>query len=305
MFDGRWRRAVDRGTRPAGTALKRVGLSADALTGFGLVMSIATSVVIASGHLFLGAFLLIPTGLPDLLDGPVAKASGTTSVRGSFFDSVADRVSDALLLGGLTWYLVARHDGQAAVIPFAILAASSLVSYQRAKAELLGLPAKGGLMERAERMVALGVAMLAGSLWSPLLIPLLLVMLGLVLVTAVGRFSRAWHAAGAPPRPLAAAYAAGGALHAGQGDLRHRALARWRQGRVDSRWRAWRQARDNVTPGARTPTLAPRRAGEPLGRWRSRRQAALSSRSGRIWRARRSVRPRSRSGSRHPGASGR
>ena len=48
-----------------------------------------------SGHLMLAIVLLILTGFHDLLDGPVAKAAGTASVRGAFFDSVTDRVADA------------------------------------------------------------------------------------------------------------------------------------------------------------------------------------------------------------------
>ena len=55
--------------------------------------------------------LLILTGLHDLLDGPVAKAAGTASVRGAFFDSVTDRVSDAVIMGGVAWYLVSEHQG--------------------------------------------------------------------------------------------------------------------------------------------------------------------------------------------------
>jgi len=97
MFDGRWRHAVDRTTKPVGQALVRTGVTADVLTIFGLVMSVVTAVAVGSGHLVYGIILLFPTGLPDLFDGPVAKAAGTASIRGAFFDSVADRVSDAFL----------------------------------------------------------------------------------------------------------------------------------------------------------------------------------------------------------------
>ncbi len=76
MFDGRWRHAVDRTTKPVGSALVRAGITADVLTIFGLVMSVVTAFAVGSGHLVAGIFLLFPTGLPDLFDGPVAKASG-------------------------------------------------------------------------------------------------------------------------------------------------------------------------------------------------------------------------------------
>ena len=143
MFDGRWRHAVDRTTKPVGTVLVRAGVTADVLTIFGLAMSVVTAFAVGSGHLVPGIFLLFPTGLPDLFDGPVAKASGRASVRGAFFDSVADRISDAFLFGGVAWYLAARHHGEMVLLPFAILAVTSLISYQRAKAELLGPVGQG------------------------------------------------------------------------------------------------------------------------------------------------------------------
>ncbi len=148
MFDGRWRDAVDRGTGPVGRKLYQIGITADMLTATGLVSAAATAVAIGSGHLHLAIILLSITGLHDLLDGPVAKAAGTASVRGAFFDSVTDRVADVLVLGGVAWYLEAHRGGHDALVPFAILGATTLVSYERAKAESLGIEARGGLMER-------------------------------------------------------------------------------------------------------------------------------------------------------------
>ena len=92
----------------------------------------------------LGVVLLAASALPDLLDGAVAKASGTASPRGAFFDSVADRVTDALVLGGIAWYLASTEGGHAAMLPFAVLGASMLISYERAKAESLGFRPRAG-----------------------------------------------------------------------------------------------------------------------------------------------------------------
>ena len=254
MFDGRWREAVDRRTGPVGAALQRHGVTADVLTATGLVSAVATAVVIATGHLIVAIFLLTLTGMHDLLDGPVAKAAGTASERGAFFDSVVDRVSDAVIMGGVAWYLISTHRGHVAVLPLAILGVTSLVSYQRAKAEALGIAGgTGGLMERAERMILLG----AGFLSPALLVPDLWVLLGLTSATALGRFARIWRAAEGPARPATVRPA-----RLGSG-----------QGRADSKWRAWREARA-------------RREG-PSGRWRARRREdAPVSRSGRVRRAR-------------------
>ncbi|MGH9083729.1 MAG: CDP-alcohol phosphatidyltransferase family protein, partial [Acidimicrobiales bacterium] len=211
MFDGRWRDSVDRGTRPVGETLVRLGVTADLLTASGLVFAAGTAAVVASGHLLWAIPLLVLTGFHDLLDGPVAKAAGTASARGAFFDSVTDRVADALLMGGVGWYLVSVHEGDLALLPLAVLAVASIVSYERAKAEALGLRvanggAFGGLMERAERMILLGVGFLAS--W--LLVPVLWALLGLTLVTAVARFARVWQAAEGPVVPVGRMRHAGG-----------------------------------------------------------------------------------------------
>jgi CDP-diacylglycerol---glycerol-3-phosphate 3-phosphatidyltransferase len=246
MLDGRWRDAVDRTTQPVGQALVRLHVTADVLTVIGLVMSAVTAVVVASGHLVWGIVMLFPTGLPDLFDGPVAKASGTASVRGAFFDSVADRLADAAILGGIGWYLVVRHHGTAALVPLAILAMTQLISYQRAKAELLGLSAKGGLMERAERFILIGVCFVCGAVSAAAFVPALWVYFGLLTATAAGRFVRVWQVAEGPARPESR-------------DAEHerrtrRAVAAWREARTFrarrtgeplaplARFRAWRDA---------------------------------------------------------------
>src|SRR5271170_7288282 len=137
MFDRRWRDAVDRTTGPVGRSLHRHGITADVLTATGLVSATATAVLVATGHLHLAIIFLIITGMHDLLDGPVAKAAGTASVRGAFFDSVVDRVTDTVLMGGVTWYLISIHEGHLAILPLAVLGVTALVSYERAKAEAL------------------------------------------------------------------------------------------------------------------------------------------------------------------------
>jgi CDP-diacylglycerol--glycerol-3-phosphate 3-phosphatidyltransferase len=178
-------------------------------------------VAIANGALRAGLLLLALTAIPDVLDGAVAKASGTASPRGAFFDSTADRFTDALLLGGVAWFFATTHPGRLSVLPLAVLGASMLISYERAKAESLGFDARGGLMERAERIVLLGF----GLLFDSLLVGVMWVMLVLTVVTAVQRFVKVWGQASAP-RPAPAA----------------------------SRWRARRAARPTVRAWRRQTT---------------------------------------------------
>ncbi len=197
MFDGRFRTGVEKVTGPVGSWLVRRRVSADVLTGSGLVFAGVTAVAIGAGQHFVAIVLLTLTGFHDMLDGAVAKASQRASQRGSFFDSVVDRVSDAVLMGGVAYELTASHHGQLVLLPFAILTTTFLISYQRSKAESLGLSARGGLMERAERMILLGVALLSSAIF----VPVLWLMLALTGMTALGRFRRVWRAA-ARPEPL-------------------------------------------------------------------------------------------------------
>ena len=195
MFDGSFRKPIEKAIRPVGNALRRTGLTPDHLTVVGLVVGVAAAIAIGSAHLLLGLVLVVLAAVPDLLDGALAKASEAASQRGAFFDSTVDRVTDALLLGGVAWYLAGHESPHMAVLAFAVMAASSLISYQRAKAESLGLDAKGGLMERAERVVLLCI----GLLWDRLLVPVLWVMLVLTLITAIQRFVKVWRQAEVAP----------------------------------------------------------------------------------------------------------
>ena len=195
MFDGRFRAPIERAVKPVGAGLRRTGLTPDHLTGIGLVLAVAAAVVIGRGGLRGGLLLVVLAALPDLLDGALAKASNASSQRGAFFDSVADRVTDMLLFAGVAWHLASTKSPHMALLPFAIMGVSSLISYERAKAEALGLTAKGGLMERAERIILLCL----GLLFDSLLVPVLWVMLALTVVTAVQRFVKVWRQAAVAP----------------------------------------------------------------------------------------------------------
>ncbi len=215
-----------------GSGLGKAGITANQLTALGVLISAGAALAVAAGHPLAGALLLGVSAIPDLLDGAVAKASGTSSPRGAFFDSVSDRVSDSMVLGGVAWYLASAGGGHAALLPFAALAASNLVSYERARAESLGFAARGGLMERAERMILLGL----GMAFTALLVPALWLMLALTLVTAVHRFVMVWRQASAPKRAAV--------------------------DRLRNRWRGWR-------PSEGFPSR-PRQVEAMGGRWRER-----------------------------------
>ncbi len=187
MFDGNWRKGVDKVVNPVGYWLnKYLKINANYLTFLGLGLSVGCMYFLSQGRFWIAFIFFVFTGLADLFDGSIAKAAGTISVRGAFFDSLIDRLADALILAGIAWYVLGaeNHSDRLVFLPIGIAFVIQIISYQRAKAESLKLEAKSGLMERAERFFVLGF----GIVFNQWLIQTLWVFLGLVSLTAIQRF---------------------------------------------------------------------------------------------------------------------
>jgi CDP-diacylglycerol--glycerol-3-phosphate 3-phosphatidyltransferase len=136
-------------------AVARIPLSANQLTVCGVLISLVAGLAFAAGEPRLGAALLLPAGFADLADGIVARARGTESRAGAFFDSSMDRVSDLLLYGGMAVGAAQHGDPRGAGLVMWALAAAVLTSYVRARAESELGEFSVGLMERAERFLVL------------------------------------------------------------------------------------------------------------------------------------------------------
>ena len=149
-------------TEPAGHALAKAGITANGLTAVGLAGSLAAGALIATGEPVIGGAVSLLSGLPDMLDGAVAKASGRVSRRGAFLDSVVDRLSDAAVLTGVVWFALVRDHVAMAMLAALVLSLSLVVSYIKARAESLGFACNVGIAERPERVIVLGFALLLG-----------------------------------------------------------------------------------------------------------------------------------------------
>ena len=279
MLDGRFRSQVEACFRPLGQSAKRAGIPADAITPSVSSCPSRCAIAVGAGALGLGLLLLILTGIPDTLDGAVAKASGTSSPRGAFFDSVSDRITDALLFGGVAWYLstLPNSSPRLPVLVFAAFATAVLPSYIRAKADALGIDGRGGLVERAERFVILGL----GLLFPSLLVASLWVLVVLNLATSVQRFVNVWKQADKPVRTTTPA----GLRRRTRTVARGTAAERWQARRTQKR--ADRTAPDVGTRGHEPTCHGPGRGGP--GR-RSRHRSSERPRDGRRVQARRSAR---------------
>ena len=123
----------------------------DAITWASLVPGAAAGLAVARGHAGFGAWFLALSGLCDLLDGAVARASGCASPAGAALDSTLDRYVESFFLAGLLWRFAGAPGLQ--LLAMAALLGSFMVTYSTAKAEALGVTPPRGWMKRPERIV--------------------------------------------------------------------------------------------------------------------------------------------------------
>jgi len=154
--------------------LARTRVSPNALTTAGFSLCAAAAVAIPfedrNKYLFywLGAALFIVGSILDILDGALARESDRATPFGEFLDSLADRVSEGFVLAAIALVFARAGDEVSVVFCVVAVAGSFLVSYARAKAELIGLKGDVGIGSRAERVIVIS----SGLILAPLGVPL-------------------------------------------------------------------------------------------------------------------------------------
>ncbi|TCM42693.1 CDP-diacylglycerol--glycerol-3-phosphate 3-phosphatidyltransferase/CDP-diacylglycerol--inositol 3-phosphatidyltransferase [Kribbella sp. VKM Ac-2568] len=142
---------------PIANLLLRLGVSADAVTLVGTIGVCAGALIFfPRGHIWLGVVVITCFVFSDLIDGYMARTSGTSSKWGSYLDSTLDRLGDGAIFGGLVLYYAgsAGDTPWMAAVTLWALVMGATTSYARAKAESLGLQASGGIAERSDRLVS-------------------------------------------------------------------------------------------------------------------------------------------------------
>jgi CDP-diacylglycerol---glycerol-3-phosphate 3-phosphatidyltransferase len=153
--------------------LIKLGLTPNAVTSIGFMLNIGVAIIFIMGaetgrrmdlsYVGWAGGLILFAGLFDMLDGQVARLGNMKSTFGALYDSVLDRYSELIMFLGICYYLVAYHYFLSSIFAFIALIGSMMVSYVRARAEGLGVECKGGLMQRPERVVTIGIcAILCG-----------------------------------------------------------------------------------------------------------------------------------------------
>src|ERR1044071_3501399 len=145
---------------PVANWLIRRGVHPNTITAFGTVCTVGGGVLYGFGHIRTGGFFLSATALFDVLDGTVARRSNKSSTFGAFLDSTLDRVSDGAVLGGIAVFYAlnpAHHNVWMMSVALVGLIGAYMTSYIRARAEALGMDAKGGRSEEHTSELQSGV----------------------------------------------------------------------------------------------------------------------------------------------------
>jgi phosphatidylglycerophosphate synthase len=148
-----------------------LGISPNVVTTIGLALNIFVAVLFIIGgeqgertdlsYIGWAGVMILFAGMFDMVDGQVARLGKKSTRFGALYDSVLDRYSEMIMFFGICYYLVSHHYFFSSMVAFIALIGSIMVSYTRARAEGLGIPCKEGLMQRPERVIAIGVSALA------------------------------------------------------------------------------------------------------------------------------------------------
>jgi CDP-diacylglycerol--glycerol-3-phosphate 3-phosphatidyltransferase len=130
------------------------------ITVAGLIGCIPAMILVSQGNLLAGGIIFLLTSLLDLFDGALARKSNSSSDRGALLDSVADRISEALIMAGILYYGWSIEDKSIVLFSFGSVVGSLLVSYIRARAEGLGLKLSDGWFTRPERVIVISALLL-------------------------------------------------------------------------------------------------------------------------------------------------
>ncbi|MFQ5947410.1 MAG: CDP-alcohol phosphatidyltransferase family protein [Acidimicrobiia bacterium] len=203
MLDAKARGRTDRFVEPIARAAAKTRVTPTVVTLVGLAVTIAGAVLIGAGHLFIGAVAMGVGALLDILDGVLARVTGTTSRPGAFLDTVTDRFGEIVVWAGLAYFLAGERSipvpfngevGAPMLVMLSLVGVSGslLIPYLRSKAEGWGVDGRGGVMGRAERMLLFGWGVGLHGLGLRTLVPMLWAMAVLTWVTVLQRFFRIW-----------------------------------------------------------------------------------------------------------------
>ena len=153
-----------RASEAIGRGVGALGITPNMITLAGVAGSGVAAWLILEERLLIAGVVFLGFSAMDFVDGAVARATGKATPYGALLDAVMDRVGEALVLAACIWYFTERGEDVQAGFAYAALFGSIAVSYVRARGEALGVTTREGLFRRQERVVLLGIGLLANGL---------------------------------------------------------------------------------------------------------------------------------------------
>ncbi len=192
MLDIKARKRVSKLADPIARLAAKLGLGPTAITLVGFLLAVTGAVLIGLGYLALGAGIIGAGALLDILDGVVARLTGSETQRGALLDTFTDRLGEVAAWTGVAYYVGDLAKPTLVTLSLIAVCGSLLVPFLRAKAEGLGVDGKGGLMGRAERLIVMifGIGLEDFDLHT--LEPAIWIFAILVWFTVLQRFVRTW-----------------------------------------------------------------------------------------------------------------
>jgi len=178
LFNESTRRVYRALITPVIRLLVRLNIHPNHITTAGLLLSMVAGVILSTGNIYLGGWMIACAGTCDIIDGQLARETGRNSAFGAFYDSCIDRFSEGFILMGLAWYFAGgpalfwspnvghpeSHSPITVLMIFLALNGAFATSYILARAEAAGVSCKVGRMQRPERFIFLLVATVIGSI---------------------------------------------------------------------------------------------------------------------------------------------
>ena len=184
--------AAYRLSRPLVRLLARTGITPNALTWSGLLFSFGAAVLIALGQPFIAGFVVLISGLFDMLDGALARFIDKSTKFGGILDSILDRLGEAAVLLGLLIFFVRYLSVPGILVVGFTLPGALMVSYLRARAEAAGLIGEVGLFTRTERIIIISLGLFLSSIDYALITSLVIIAF-FSYVTIIQRLLHVWH----------------------------------------------------------------------------------------------------------------
>lgn len=141
-----------------GMLFSRLPLTPNQWTYFSIVPALAAAYLISQQLFLAGAALFFISAAIDLIDGSVARVTGRVTLFGAYLDTIVDRYMEAFIVGALLFAALPDFYVPAAVWILFYYFGSIMSTYVKAAAKeknFVNDEIKGGILERAEKMLLL------------------------------------------------------------------------------------------------------------------------------------------------------